>query len=567
MLPAATAWLALAVALAGPAASEDSYEWRRTKVVLDADGLEVDPNPEGKRIAYVRIVRDEVFVKGEVFPLWFNLFHVRTRERIVKRELLLGVGDAYVDERIEESMRILRRMGIFALVRIVAVRTADPDAVGLLVHTRDIWSLRLETKFNISSQINSLNISLTERNVAGLGHEATIPFSLRPDTWTISESYGTRRTFGYPVAVGESGGVIFNRDSNRPEGGFGSVGLRKPFYNLAQRHSFSLSGSYSTRIRRQLANGVAQAWFPDGQDEAAGVRVWRQQNISGRVAYAMRSGDKRRHTVTISLTASDRQVEPVAESAVDSSLHAAFLDEVPPPARREIGPRVTYGMFVPRYKVFTNLDTYGQSENVRLGPFAEVSFFAPLKLLGSTVEARTAALSVGWTWAPMGGLIRISGGPRTRWQEGVWSDHRVSATVRTASPMVGPVRFVARSRLSMRWEDTTNGQVSLGSDNGLRGYPSDHLIDFGANWFLTNFEVRTKPIEWRAVHIGGVAFYDMGSVFESFGEMRLTHGFGIGLRVLFPQLNRDPWTLDAGFPDDSFRAVPTLRSSQVVPMN
>ncbi|MEE9383128.1 MAG: BamA/TamA family outer membrane protein [Nannocystaceae bacterium] len=546
---------------------KETYEWRRTQAVLRAEALEIDPAAEGKRVAYVRILRDDVFVDGELFPTWLNVFHARTRARIVRRELLLREGDRYENQRAEESMRILRGMGIFALVRIVAVRTHDSESVGILVHTRDLWSLRLESSFNISTQINALNFGLVERNLGGIGHRAAVRFSLRPDTFSASESYGTRRTLGREFALSEQVGVIFSRASSRPEGGFSSVVVGRPFYNLAQRRAYSITGRYESKIVRRLVNGNTQPWIPEGHDSAAGLRIWDQRKISAQASFASRTGHKRRHTFRVFTFFEDRRFAPNAESDVPLSLIPAFAQQVTPRARREVGPGVSYDLFVPRYRIYTHLDTYGQSENVRLGPQASFSVSAPLTILGSSAEARLLRASAGWSWDPGGGLLRVSGGPRARWEDGEWVDLRLLALVRAATRMLGPVRIVARVHVSLRWKDTNNSFVSLGSDNGLRGFPSQHLRAFGANSLLANLELRTRPIDWRGVQLGGVLFYDFGSVFEWSETVELAHGVGVGLRLLLPQFNRVPWTGDAGFVPQPLRVVPSIRSSQVTQVN
>jgi len=78
-----------------------SYEQQRTDLMLREQKLAVDPIPEGKRIAFVRVVRDDVFVKEEIWPLWFNWFHGRTRDYVVRRELLFAERSRYDDARIE----------------------------------------------------------------------------------------------------------------------------------------------------------------------------------------------------------------------------------------------------------------------------------------------------------------------------------------------------------------------------------------------------------------------------------------------------------------------------------
>ena len=42
-------------------------------------------------------------------------------------------------------------------------------------------------------------------------------------------------------------------------------------------------------------------------------------------------------------------------------------------------------------------------------------------------------------------------------------------------------RVYARGDVSFRKDDVTNALVSLGGDNGLRGYPSQAFFDFGAS--------------------------------------------------------------------------------------
>jgi hypothetical protein len=84
---------------------------------------------------------------------------------------------------------------------------------------------------------------------------------------------------------------------------------------------------------------------------------------------------------------------------------------------------------------------------------------------------------------------------------------------------------------------------------------------------IGNVELRTLPIEWQALHVGGVLFYDVGSVFADLRNVRLHHAVGVGLRFVFPQFSRYPFSLDGGMSaDPDFRFVPTFASSQIVPL-
>jgi outer membrane protein assembly factor BamA len=125
---------------------------------------------------------------------------------------------------------------------------------------------------------------------------------------------------------------------------------------------------------------------------------------------------------------------------------------------------------------------------------------------------------------------------------------------------------VARVAWVGRRRDTQNTFVDLGGDTGLRGYPSGAYYGFGANSVVGNLEYRTKPWELRSVHLGGVAFYDAGSVYRSLTRARLHHALGAGLRVLFPQLNRQVFRVDWGVPLDArgFAVTLSYGSSQSV---
>ncbi len=171
-------WLALTCVL-GPCAgaSADSYEQARTDRVLAREGLKRDPAPEGKRIAFVKLIRDEVFLEDEVWPTWPNIFHMTTREPVIERELLFARGQSFRDARAEETMRNLRNLGVFALVRIVAVRTPDPSAVGVVVHTREFWSLRFEHDFTYTTGLDALMLQLAERNLLGRNKTVTLRYS------------------------------------------------------------------------------------------------------------------------------------------------------------------------------------------------------------------------------------------------------------------------------------------------------------------------------------------------------------------------------------------------------
>jgi hypothetical protein len=51
-----------------------------------------------------------------------------------------------------------------------------------------------------------------------------------------------------------------------------------------------------------------------------------------------------------------------------------------------------------------------------------------------------------------------------------------------------------------------------------------------------------------SAQVGVAAFYDAGHAANELSALRLKHAVGIGLRILFPQANRQVFRFDWGFP-------------------
>jgi outer membrane translocation and assembly module TamA len=99
-----------------------------------------------------------------------------------------------------------------------------------------------------------------------------------------------------------------------------------------------------------------------------------------------------------------------------------------------------------------------------------------------------------------------------------------------------------------RWQNYLNVQSYLGGESLLRGYPSRLFV--GKDMVTTNLEYRSPPLDLSAVQVGAAAFYDVGDAFNGFDHFEPKHGVGLGLRVVFPQVERAVLRADVGFPLD-----------------
>lgn len=621
----------LLLALPRPSAAEGraEYEAAHLKRAMDRGGLRRAVRPEGKPIAFVRLYRNAVFIDEEPFPTLPNLLHMRTRPVTITRELLVREGALFSQALVDESMRNLRGLGLFSLVVIVAVQADDPSHVGLLVVTRDLWSLRFEQSFQFNNgQFDDLQLSMTERNLFGLGKIARATFSLAPQRYGFGQSYTDPRVLGRRLRLVQSSEQFFERGTDRYLGYRADAVISRPFYSLDQRWGFSVPMSVQRREIQQLGpNGQVQPWLPTTLVEAVNTAVaavptdaidadlQRARLIEGANALAL---DRRFTFDSVSLSALARHQVPgtfthrLSAGVGLSAFSARPAGEIPafwateydqqvvPRDQTLVFPTVGWGLFERRFARMTQLASYGVTEDVTLGPFAGASLALPLTALGSTRSSIRPKAYFGWTEAPGRGLIEgalageasyeqlgslceaTGAAPTDDW---CWTDVQLLARVRFASPQLrvgrlGVGRLVGRADyLSHLLDRTARPVVSLGGGNGLRGYPSQSLIGYGKDRARLNLEYRAPPFVWSYLHVGAVAFYDAGSVHDSlldpkadtpqtFEQLGFAQSVGLGFRLLMPQFNRTVFRFDLGVPLDSSGLMVRLSagSAQLVPL-
>src|SRR5204863_6955359 len=77
------------------------------------------------------------------WPNFLNVFHYTTRPYVIRREVLLKVGQPFALAAADETERNLRGKAQFTVALVVPLKGSTPDSVRLLVVTKDVLSLRL----------------------------------------------------------------------------------------------------------------------------------------------------------------------------------------------------------------------------------------------------------------------------------------------------------------------------------------------------------------------------------------------------------------------------------------
>jgi hemolysin activation/secretion protein len=225
---------------------------------------------------------------------------------------------------------------------------------------------------------------------------------------------------------------------------------------------------------------------------------------------------------------------------------------------RRISPYVQLHAFRSRYLRLLNYATIGLQEDVQLGHDVYLRLypaFQPLSnrnMLGVfSSAAYTLQLGTGFVRAASAATIELAGpgntdsrldipGPRQ-------SDAEVEGDVNLVSPDLGLGRFVSSASLvHVPTRYLKRYAYGVGGTDRLRGYKPGEFV--GAARLVINNEFRTRPLRLYSVLAGLSLFYDMGDAQAYIKDFELKHGAGIGLRLLFPQLDRDVFRIDLSFP-------------------
>lgn len=586
----------------GPASAVDvkeQYEEKLVRWALDKNGLVPDPAPEGKRLERIVIEREDIIARSDPWPGFLNILHVTTRDSVIRQELLIREGQTWNADLVKESERNLRKLFILSIARIVPCRSSKPGQIVLLVVTKDLWSIRLNSLFSmVGSTLQFLDFFPTEQNFLGRNKRVSLHVQLRQlelstfalaDSFSLGNIYVDERLLGSRVRLsqrfdaiiagdvpcgGSLGGQpdIFcpGRSFGELEGIYGYLWLERPLFSLSTRWGFSAFGLVDTGQQRSYVQpgprlrtvSLARAAGLDERDGEV-VRVYDRSRTEVYAAGTRSLGRTIKHNVTVGLDAYRNRYALPEGFVWGPSVARWFADRYLPRSESAAFLFSSYRTFRPTYLKLRDIDTLGLTEDFALGHDATLQVRGAVELGSFEPEYLEALVDVLYRWHFDGDLLTLRLAMRSRWQPGITDDPRfadpftnavLEAVVHNISAPVLFGRVHLRVRLLLRHQDLKNETEYLGGDNGLRGYASRQFE--GDNALQANIEYRSRPLNILTAHVGLVLFYDAGGVWggpdPSRSDRELAFAFhqsvGLGLRALFPQFDKEPLRIDFGVP-------------------
>lgn len=511
-----------------------------TEASLDAALLE----ESGARIGRISILVSDVFdledpAQNRRIFRWVNRLHPKTRDAVIRDELLFKTGELYSARLLEESERRLRGKSYLYDAEIKPSACHD-GAVDIEVRTRDVWTLNGGVGFERSGGENQTNIRFSETNFLGTGKELGFSRKQDIDRTSLEVHYRDFNLFRKHGEVEVS--VEDNSDGDRY-----LLHLRRPFFALDTRHSVGITILTEDRIDSIFDRGEVVDRFQHKIDFFAGH--WG-------LSTGLRQGSVNRWKFGFTFVRDQFFVLP--DKPASSQV---------PPDRTLSYPWVDFGFVQDRFVETRDLDKIARTEDLNLGTRAQarLGFSSPafggdrdLALLGARTSSGfplgegkllLVSANLGLRWA-RDGLDTMSAGANARFFWRNWGHHTLYAELQgSAVENLDPER-----------------QLLLGGDSGLRGYPL--RFQSGDRRLLATLEQRffTGREIFKLVSLGAAVFFDVGRAWfvgqDLENDLGVLKDVGFGLR-LGPTRSggRTVIHLDVAFPldgDGSFDSVQWL---------
>ena len=523
--------------------------------IVSGTGASADETPSVASLAGQDLVVGEIVLdKANVFDLenpeennWLyrlaNRLHIVTRDKVIRKQLLIRPGDDYSQQVVDESERLLRQNGYLWDASIRPLRVEN-GVVDLAVKTRDVWTLGPDFSASRKGGENKTRIGIEESNFFGLGQ--TLRFSYEDNVDRRSKSFEF-----FDRHLGRSWVSARLHIADNSDGERHRLSMIRPFYSLRTRWSAGFS----------IADDEERNAFYDLGDEAAEFRRRRDYlSVFGGWSSGLRNGWVTRWTAGV--VYDHNRFDPVANPT---------LPQLVPQDRKLVYPFIAIQLLENRFETAANRDHIGKTEDFHLG--LEVALSVGYSARGFDA-ARDAILWSGSIRRGFGDInksaVLVSAGLSGRRELGRSVNSLASLRMRY-------YRVQSEKRLFFATLTGTRGNaldldnlVELGGDTGLRGYPQRYQT--GESSILVTLEQRffTDWYPFRLVRVGGAVFADAGRVWGNnpLDERRFNWltNVGFGLRLARTRTASDKLIhLDIAFPlggDASIDGVQVLLESK-----
>jgi outer membrane protein assembly factor BamA len=436
-----------------------------------------------------------------------NKLHIKTRERVIRQQLLFHSGERYSQRTLDESERILRsaRYLYDAAVRPIAFHDGVVDVA---VTTRDVWTLNPGVSFGRKGGQNTGGFALEELNILGTGTSISLSHESQVDRDSNLFEYKNPHVGGSWVALRAS-------YANNSDGSIRALDVERPFYSLTTPWTFGVSGLDDQRVDSLYDLGKVVDKFEHEQRTATVFGGWSKGLVDGWT---------RRWLVGATYDDNTFGTDP-----------SWNVPTVVPEDRKYVYPWMGLDIIQDDFVKERNRDQIGRTEDFHLGGRMRARVGWASAALGSTDNAWILKFdaSEGYALSSASTLL-LSATSGTRIESGELHNALVDGGVRYYFQQSKQALFFASISGAIGKQLDVDNQLLLGGDNGLRGYPLRYQT--GTSRALLTVEERyfTNWYPFRLFRVGAAAFFDAGRTWGNSAagadNLGLLKDVGVGLR-------------------------------------
>lgn len=481
--------------------------------------------PPGATIGEIRVHNRPIFDtdkpdQDNALYRLLNWLNLPTWDSALASQLVFAEGEYFSADELAESERILRSRQYLTAAWISPVRVCG-DEVDVSVLVRDTWTLFPSLGVSRSGGESKATVGVSDPNFLGSGKSVSISRTRDADRSTTSFS------FNDPNLLGSRWEANLGYE-DRSDGEGRSIAIERPFYSERALWSFGVQG---TEDRRE------DSLFFGGEK----VSRFERDRSSASISYGTALG-----------SSGVLQPRLLAGYRYEEQRFSPVEGRTPPdpfPGDRVLSyPWLGFQWRENRFHETANLTQLQRVEDVRDG----IDFRTELGYSSETLGGTEDRLVIQHDFSDS-----IIATPRA------FADYRVtqSGHYRLDESRVENLVASLQGRYfyggAERWTSwyamleataarnlTADQQLTLGGDNGLRGYPRHYQQ--GNRRFLATLERRYFP-DWHPFslfRIGGVAFVDVGRAWFDDGRTNgpdegVLTDLGVGLRLASSRIEVD----------------------------
>lgn len=445
------------------------------------------------------------------FPYgWINALHIKTKEHVIRQELLFSVGEPLDEFVIQETERNLRNLSFIRAARITQFPQRDGTVV-LVVYANDSWTTEPQLNVEGINSFDEVEFAFKEKNLFGLGKSLEFGYTTDSDSDFEEKKY----RFTDP-RVFNSRWRFQTELISHTEGGEQNFLIERPYFSAGTRWAArGFYGHEEQTIEEFQGSSVKTSEF-ELDKEVSEAAISRKIG-DGRIIVHRVGPRYRRELQRYRRTAATEAGTDVPEN---DTFQTVFVDY----------------QFVKNDFITTNrVEKITRIEDINLGPTLLVSpGFSPKFLTGDpNASGMQITASKGFLF-DNADLLVLDATHESRATFENRSNERYTAET-TYFHRRSPLQtWVLHSRLDWGHRLDADNRVTLGGDNGLRSFEPDSLV--GERSLLLNIEDRLYITDeiFNLFALGAVVFFDAGYVWESGATPRLSDmrtDTGVGLRI------------------------------------